>query len=97
MSMFHNHCLLYEAIPYLQVVHGGALVTSVCHHVPLIIDLSAPHLEIVEDVFYDVDFDLMAIYYKVPSPIDNCLYWSQHFRVETQEELALVCEIYEGV
>lgn len=49
----------------LQVVHGGALVTSVCHHIPLVIDLTPPVLHIVDDVFYDEDFDIMAIYYQV--------------------------------
>jgi hypothetical protein len=48
-----------------QVIHEGALVTSVCHHIPLVIHLTPPVLHIMDDVFYDEDFDIMAIYYQV--------------------------------
>ena len=44
---------------------GGALVTSVCHSVPLIVDLTSPILHQVEDVFHDEDFDIMAVYFEV--------------------------------
>ena len=51
----------------MQVVHGGALVTSVCHSQPLIVDLTPPILHFVEDVFFDEDFNILAVYYEVTS------------------------------
>ena len=47
-----------------NVVFGGALVTTVCHSTPIIVDTSSPQLHLVEDIFYDEDFDLLAVYYK---------------------------------
>ena len=46
-----------------SVVYGGALVTTVCHSNPLIVDTSPPILHVVDGVFYDEYFDLMGIYY----------------------------------
>lgn len=46
-----------------SVVFGGALVTSVCHSMALIVDTTPPILHFVDNVFYDEDFDLMGIYY----------------------------------
>ena len=51
-----------------NIVFGGALVTSVCHSVALIVDTTPPILLCVEDVFFDGDFELLAVYYKVKNP-----------------------------
>ena len=56
-----------------SIVFGGALVTSVCHSTPIIVDTTAPWLDFVEDIFYDEDFDLLGVYYKGKADITNIL------------------------
>ena len=54
-----------------SIVFGGALVTSVCHSTPIIVDTTAPWLDFVEDIFYDEDFDLLGVYYKGTEGVDS--------------------------
>ena len=54
------------------------MVTSVCKHQYMIIDLTPPLLHIVEDVFYDEDFDIMAVYYEVSHRKLLLLYYHYH-------------------
>ena len=42
---------------------GGSLVTTVCHSVPFTVDTTPPVFSGVQDIIYDEDFDLIAIYY----------------------------------
>ncbi|XP_061197209.1 uncharacterized protein LOC133205414 [Saccostrea echinata] len=46
-----------------NVVHGGSLVTTVCHSVPLTVDTSPPEFKGLTDIIFDEDFNLMAIYF----------------------------------
>ncbi|XP_033731540.1 uncharacterized protein LOC117321183 [Pecten maximus] len=46
-----------------NVVYGGALVTTVCHTTPIVIDTTPPVFQNVSGVYYDEDFDILAIYY----------------------------------
>ncbi|XP_021370398.1 uncharacterized protein LOC110461300 [Mizuhopecten yessoensis] len=46
-----------------NVVHGGALVTTVCHTTSIVIDTTPPVFEEVSGVYFDEDFDILAIYY----------------------------------
>ena len=46
-----------------KVVYGGALVTTVCHSTPLTIDTTPPLIHLVDNIFYDAYFDILAIYY----------------------------------
>ena len=51
-----------------SVVHGGALVTTVCHSTPITIDTTPPLFHQVSDLLFDEDFDMMAVYYNVSDP-----------------------------
>ena len=51
-----------------SIVHGGALVTTVCHSTPITIDTSPPLFHEVSDLLFDEDFDLLGVYYNVSDP-----------------------------
>ncbi|GAB1602264.1 uncharacterized protein LOC115224694 [Argonauta hians] len=46
-----------------NVVLGGAMVTSVCHSWPLIVDTTPPEFNGVDSFRYDEDFDTLTIFY----------------------------------
>ena len=48
-----------------NAVHGGSLVTTVCHSTPLIVDTTPPVFYQVPDIMFDEDFDILAVYYNV--------------------------------
>lgn len=47
-----------------NVVHGGALVTTVCHTTPIAVDTTSPVIQEIGSVYYDENFDILAVYYK---------------------------------
>lgn len=48
-----------------NVLFGGALVTTVCHSVPFLVDTTPPEFHNITDVMFDEDFDILAAYYNV--------------------------------
>lgn len=47
-----------------NVVHGGSLVTTVCHSTPVVVDTTPPLFNGVSDILFDEDFNIMAIYFE---------------------------------
>jgi hypothetical protein len=53
------------------VVHGGAMVTTVCHSTPIMVDTTPPYFTkgiSDDDIVFDEDFNLMALYYSTMDP-----------------------------
>ena len=50
---------------------GGALVTTVCHSTPLVVDTTPPVFHQVTDVMFDEDFDILVVYYNVSDILSN--------------------------
>jgi len=46
-----------------SVVHGGALVTTVCHSTPYTIDTTPPYFRGISELYFDEYFDILGIYY----------------------------------
>jgi hypothetical protein len=54
-----------------NVVHGGAMVTTVCHSTPIMVDTTPPYFTkgiSDDDIVFDEDFNLMALYYSTMDP-----------------------------
>ncbi|KAK3083736.1 hypothetical protein FSP39_002337 [Pinctada imbricata] len=47
-----------------NVVHGGALVTTVCHSTPFTVDTTPPVFAGVTQIMFDEDFDILGIYFR---------------------------------
>ncbi|XP_062598765.1 uncharacterized protein LOC134260192, partial [Saccostrea cucullata] len=47
-----------------NVIHGGSLVTTVCHSTPIVVDTTPPLFKGVSDILFDEDFNIMAIYFE---------------------------------
>ncbi|XP_033747032.1 uncharacterized protein LOC117332256 [Pecten maximus] len=54
-----------------NVIFGGALVTTVCHSTPFTVDTTAPIFTKVLDIFYDEDFDILAVYFNASDPLSH--------------------------
>ncbi|XP_013394005.1 uncharacterized protein LOC106161555, partial [Lingula anatina] len=64
----------YVTVQALNNVHyGGSLVTTVCHTRPIIVDTTRPIFNGIDDVIYDEDFDIMAVYYNVSDPLSGIM------------------------
>ncbi|VDI44467.1 Hypothetical predicted protein, partial [Mytilus galloprovincialis] len=54
-----------------NVVHGGAMVTTVCHSTPITVDTTPPFFSrgvTDDDIVFDEDFNLMAMYFDTFDP-----------------------------
>ncbi|XP_013400528.1 uncharacterized protein LOC106166497 [Lingula anatina] len=56
-----------------SVHHGGSLVTTVCHSTPIIIDTTKPIFSGINDIVYDEDFDILAVYYNVSDSLSGIM------------------------
>ncbi|XP_069134862.1 uncharacterized protein [Argopecten irradians] len=54
-----------------SIVFGGALVTTVCHSTPFTVDTTPPIFTKVLEIFYDEDFDLLAVYFNASDPLSK--------------------------
>ncbi|XP_071094116.1 uncharacterized protein [Haliotis cracherodii] len=54
-----------------NIIHGGALVTTVCHSTPIIVDTTPPIFNGINEVFFDGDFELLGLYYNGSDPLSN--------------------------
>ncbi|KAK3092476.1 hypothetical protein FSP39_003379 [Pinctada imbricata] len=54
-----------------NIIHGGALVTTLCHTAPFAVDTTPPDFHGVEEVYYDEDFDLLGVYYNADDPLSG--------------------------
>nr|KAG5700346.1 hypothetical protein BaRGS_029598 [Batillaria attramentaria] len=54
-----------------DIIHGGDLVTTVCHSTPFVIDTSPPNLHSVDDPIFDEDFRLLAVYFSASDEISG--------------------------
>ncbi|XP_070206105.1 uncharacterized protein [Littorina saxatilis] len=48
-----------------DVIHGGDLVTSVCHSAPFTVDTTPPNFHSVKEFLFDDSFRFLAVYYNV--------------------------------
>nr|KAG5704401.1 hypothetical protein BaRGS_031107 [Batillaria attramentaria] len=46
-----------------DVLHGGDLVTTVCHSTPFVVDTSPPNMNSVEEFLFDESFRFLVVYY----------------------------------
>ncbi|XP_052073991.1 uncharacterized protein LOC127711867 [Mytilus californianus] len=54
-----------------NVVHGGAMITTVCHSTPITVDTTPPFFSrgvTDDDIVFDEDFNLMAMYFDTFDP-----------------------------
>ncbi|XP_046568758.1 uncharacterized protein LOC124277142 [Haliotis rubra] len=58
-----QYYITFQAIN--NVVHGGALVTTVCHSTPVTVDTTQPVVHEVGDLLFDEDFDILGVYFNV--------------------------------
>ncbi|XP_067685182.1 uncharacterized protein [Haliotis asinina] len=71
-----------------NIIHGGALVTTVCHSTPLIVDTTPPIFNGIDDVFFDGDFELLGLYYNGSDPLSEIAH--VHFGLgSTQNDVKL--------
>ncbi|XP_048251916.1 uncharacterized protein LOC124135018 [Haliotis rufescens] len=54
-----------------NIIHGGALVTTVCHSTPIIVDTTPPIFNGINEVFFDGDFELLGLYYNGSDPLSK--------------------------
>ena len=48
-----------------DIIHGGDLVTTVCHSTPFIVDTTPPDFHAVQEFLFDDSFRFLAVYYNV--------------------------------
>ncbi|KAK3094096.1 hypothetical protein FSP39_024081 [Pinctada imbricata] len=76
-SAYQKNLTLKDGLYYVTVqalnniIHGGALVTTLCHTVPFAVDTTPPDFHGVEEIYYDEDFDLLGVYYKADDPLSG--------------------------
>ena len=62
-------------IPILQavsdIIHGGDLVTTVCHSAPFVVDTTPPDFHAVQEFLFDESFRFLAVYYNVSDVISG--------------------------
>ncbi len=58
-----QYYITFQAIN--NVVHGGALVTTVCHSQNYTVDTTPPLVNEVGDLLFDEDFDILGVYFNV--------------------------------
>lgn len=70
-----DNCRVSIGLFFLQgvsdIVHGGDLVTTVCHSTPFTVDTSPPHLNSVDQVLFDEDFRFLVVYFSASDSISG--------------------------
>ena len=56
-----------------NIIHGGALVTTVCHTTPFAVDTSPPEFGGIHEIYFDEDFDILAMYYSARDVLSQLL------------------------
>ncbi|KAK7460764.1 hypothetical protein BaRGS_00038811, partial [Batillaria attramentaria] len=54
-----------------DIIHGGDLVTTVCHSTPFVVDTSPPVLNNVNDVLFDETFRFLVVYYDATDDVSG--------------------------
>ena len=60
---------IFQAVS--DIIHGGDLVTSVCHSTPFIVDTTPPDFNAVEEFLFDDSFRFLVVYYNVSDAISG--------------------------
>ena len=64
--------LYYVTVQALnKIIHGGALVTTLCHAAPFAVDTTPPDFHGVQEIYFDEDFDLLGVYYNADDPLSG--------------------------
>ncbi|KAK7498950.1 hypothetical protein BaRGS_00009759 [Batillaria attramentaria] len=64
-----NHYVTVQAIN--DIIHGGDLVTTVCHSLPFIVDITPPVVYGVNEVVFDDTFRFLAVYYNATDALSG--------------------------
>ncbi|KAK7496779.1 hypothetical protein BaRGS_00011988 [Batillaria attramentaria] len=54
-----------------DVIHGGDLVTTVCHSTPFLVDTTPPLMNSVDEVLFDETFRFLVVYYNASDVISG--------------------------
>ncbi|KAK7493720.1 hypothetical protein BaRGS_00015049 [Batillaria attramentaria] len=54
-----------------DIIHGGDLVTTVCHATPIVVDTTPPKLDSVEDPLFDETFRYLVVYYSASDEVSG--------------------------
>ena len=54
-----------------DIIHGGDLVTTVCHSTPFVVDSTPPSFRGVDDFIFDETFRILVIYYNASDVISG--------------------------
>ena len=54
-----------------DVVHGGDLVTTVCHSTPLVVDITPPTFHSVNDFIFEETFRILVVYYNASDDVSG--------------------------
>nr|KAG5707973.1 hypothetical protein BaRGS_025111 [Batillaria attramentaria] len=61
----------YSAVAINDIIHGGDLVTTVCHSLPFIVDITPPVVYGVNEVVFDDTFRFLAVYYNATDALSG--------------------------
>ena len=54
-----------------DIIHGGDLVTTVCHSAPFVVDTTPPNFHAVQEFLFDESFRYLVVYYNVSDVISG--------------------------
>ncbi|XP_076452271.1 uncharacterized protein LOC143287914 [Babylonia areolata] len=54
-----------------DIVHGGDLVTTVCHSTPFVVDTTPPDFHAVQEFLFDESFRFLVVYYNVSDAVSG--------------------------
>ncbi|KAL8573311.1 hypothetical protein ACOMHN_032773 [Nucella lapillus] len=54
-----------------DIIHGGDLVTTVCHSTPFVVDTTPPQFHAVQEFLFDESFRFLVVFYNVSDDISG--------------------------
>lgn len=70
-----NSLIIMYSLLFIQavndIIHGGDLVTTVCHSTPFVVDTTPPVLYSVDDFVFDETFRILVVYYNASDDDSN--------------------------
>nr|KAG5686567.1 hypothetical protein BaRGS_027224 [Batillaria attramentaria] len=67
----HGYTFSVGSTAVSDIIHGGDLVTTVCHSTPFVVDTSPPVLNNVNDVLFDETFRFLVVYYDATDDVSG--------------------------
>nr|KAG5706493.1 hypothetical protein BaRGS_032886 [Batillaria attramentaria] len=67
----HGYTFAVGTTAVNDVIHGGDLVTTVCHSTPFLVDTTPPLMNSVDEVLFDETFRFLVVYYNASDVISG--------------------------